>query len=177
MPTTLLKRGNLNASFDFTHTKAAAAPFAAQEAPAQVAFSLTGDTSDLTFAHTPVAFTLAGGATTSVDLFTTLTNRLGSTAQSCTKLRMFAFATTGAPTTASLRIEPGASNPAPIGLSSSGTTETPRLEFEAGGGHAILFGKNQTLSTTAKNVKLSNPGSTVITVTSGWLLGGGSLTD
>ena len=117
----LIKRGNLSASFEFTHTKAAAAPFTAQDASAQVSLSHTGDTTDLGFAHTPVAFSIAGGATTSVDLFTTLTNYLGSTSVSNTKLRTYAFATTGARRAAMMRT-PWALARMPIGRPCSSST-------------------------------------------------------
>lgn len=113
---------------------------------------------------------IAAAGDTTIDLWAAWTSRTGNTKTNATRLIGYAFFTTGVASTASLKVEPGASNPAPTGL--DGTS--PSFTIRAGGNFGFVDGTHFTLSNTAKNIKLSNPGTTSVTVDFAFLLGGGT---
>lgn len=131
-------------------------------------YSQTVDVTAYTFCYI-VQGTIAGGANTTIDLFGTLTDLLGNSTSAKTKFLGLIIATSGTAATASLTLEPGASNPLTMGF--AGTS--PTLTVDAGGCIAIVNadGQHETVSSTVRNIKLSNPGSTTVTYDLGVILG------
>lgn len=97
--------------------------------------------------------TLAASANTTVDLFS-FTDLLG---QSISMVRVYAIMLKAA--TDSLKIEPGATNP--LTWFFGGTT--PSITIPAGGGFLFSQTTAATVSSTVRNLKLSNPGSVTMT--------------
>lgn len=157
------------AKTDFTETRAASGLNPARTDPLNHQAGGTMD-KDTYNGVKRAQITIDGGANTTLDLYAAFTSYSGNTKTGATKLAGILFETSGVEATAQLKIEPGASNPAPFGL--NGTT--PDLTYSAGDWIAIGKASHFTLSNTAKNIKLSNPGSTTITVKYEFILGGGT---
>ena len=102
--------------------------------------------------------TLAGSATTTLDLYS-FTNKVGE-AVTATKLLGLLVKVTGSGSV--LKVEPGATNP--ITKWFGGTT--PSLSITPSSGTAVMAlvdGTHTTLSTTARNLKLTNTGGSTAT--------------
>lgn len=97
--------------------------------------------------------TLVAAASTTIDLYS-FTDQLG---QSIQMVRVYAIIAKA--TTDSLKIEPGASNP--LTWFFSGTS--PAITIPAGGGFCFSQATAATVSSTVRNIKISNPGSVTMT--------------
>lgn len=104
--------------------------------------------------------TLAAAASATIDFYS-FTDELG-TAVTATKLLGILIKATASVTGGQLKIEEGASNP--LTWFFSGTTPAITLDVgTAGASFMVMEGTTQTLSSTVRNLKLSNPGSQTIT--------------
>lgn len=120
--------------------------------------------------------TLASSGSATIDLFTALTSYTGNTKTGATLLLGLLFKTSGTAATASCRIEPGASNPCPLPFTAS-ASDTPYYTLNAGDSwFADFSGNDKTISTSAKNVTITNPGTTNCVVDYYFVLGGGANT-
>ncbi len=119
---------------------------------------------------------IASGSNTDVTLFASLTDLLGNTVASKTKLAAFIVKVTGG-TSCDLKISPGASNPVTGWLvSSSPAAETPSLTIPAPGANTgLLYMKFPTHLTLSNTVKVLNfaasGGSGTLTVDVAFVLG------
>lgn len=133
--------------------------------------SLAGSyTSDgTTFNQILVAqYSLAASGTQTVDLYS-FTNIVNESV-TATKFKGILLKATATVTGGQLAIEPGASNPFPLGL--SGTSPVLTLDVGTDGCEFLIRnGTTMTVSSTVRNVKLSNPGTQTITVSVFSLLG------
>lgn len=97
--------------------------------------------------------TLAASAATTIDLYS-FTDQLG---QSIAMVRVYALVVKTA--TDTLKIEPGSSNP--LNWFFGGTT--PSVTIPAGGGMTFYQPTAATVSSTVRNIKLTNTGSATLT--------------
>jgi hypothetical protein len=106
--------------------------------------------------------TLAAAANTTIDFYS-FTSSVGE-AVTATKLLGVQITATATVTGGQLKIEPGASNP--LDWPFSGTTPAITLTVGTSGACVVwVAGTTQTLSSTIRNWKISNPGSQSVTVT------------
>lgn len=113
-------------------------------------------------------YSIAASGTQTIDL-NSFTN-LATESVTATKFKGILLKATATVTGGQLQIEPGASDPFPLGF--SGTTPALTLDVGTGGADFLIRnGTTMTVSGTVKNIKLSNPGSQTITVSVFALLG------
>lgn len=133
-------------------------PFASTSQDASVSFAVAPDTSVMNRVLL-ASYTIAPAGTQTVDLYS-FTDKTGD-AVTATKARGLAIEASG--DTGILKIEPGGTDPATWFL--SGTTPAISLNCGTDGcGIALYDGSSYTLSSTTRNLKLSNTGAASITV-------------
>lgn len=125
--------------------------------------TLTASYQPLTTTYTDIYLaegTLAASASVTLDLYS-FTDKLG-TAVTATKLLGILIKATATVTGGQLKIEQGASNP--LTWFFSGTTPAITLDVGTlGACFMVKEGTSETLSSTVRNLKLSNPGTQTIT--------------
>lgn len=165
MPTTANKQ-IVTATVGFTYEKTVSG-FKAFKLTDSVPFRLVPSSS---FNHAYVAqTTIAASANTTIDLYSFTT--ISGEAVTITKLIALMIQAEASVTGGQLKIEPGASNP--LAFLMAGTT--PSITYDVGTTpgccHLMANGTTVTVSSTSRNIKLSNPGSQTITVNIGAIVG------
>jgi len=163
---TVSNKQSVSATIGFTYQKAITG-FKSLTVSDSVPFRLIP--SD-TFNHAYVStISLAAAATSTIDLYSFTT--VAGESVTITKLQALIFHATGAVTGGQLTIEPGASNP--LAWIMAGTTPSITLDVGTTPGACFLManGTTVTVSTTSRNIKLSNPGSQTITVYAAAIVG------
>jgi hypothetical protein len=116
-----------------------------------------------------------GAGITTVDLWAAYTTFAQNTKTNPTLLYGLLVKTSGVPATASCLIVQGATNPANLPLGVDAGTDLGTYTLKAGDWWAASFaGDDKVISNTAKNVDLSNPGSTAVVIDIYFIVGGGT---
>lgn len=158
MPT-IANKQVVSATIGFTYEKTVTG-FKSLKITDTVPFRLVPGSS---FNHAYVAqASLAASGTTTIDLYSFTT--LAGESVTITKLIALMFQPYASVTGGQLTIEPGASNP--LAWIMAGTTPSITLDVGTSPGACFLManGTTVTVSSTSRNIKLSNPGSQTITV-------------